>query len=326
MFLRIFDDPQEDDKLWSDGGLTFVDPDSKKKLGSNDAAWFCLKDGVPTPLIVVEGTFGTERGQFGDGQFNRFSHPLIPAKLGYIGVMLIPFKGESYSKSDGISGKDTEFASLKYAYLNKTMVKAALGICEKENGNYLFVDFYNLGLLKKLIIQKLKEQLGLENYLVDIIKEVKQIMEDYIDDYSEPRNKISKLYNKNGQIIGTFGYIFTQNYDALTTSSKRDGHGMLGKILTLPYIWPNEKMYTIFLRLDRDKINELKKRSGKEISFVFNNSAMTIVSRDDLEFDDKELQAKLIDIENANLFQERQNELIGKIRDGIESGVIKIIL
>lgn len=27
VFLRIFDDPQEDDKAWKEGGLTFVDPD-----------------------------------------------------------------------------------------------------------------------------------------------------------------------------------------------------------------------------------------------------------------------------------------------------------
>ena len=117
VFLRIFDDSQEDDKSWEDGGLTFVDPDSGKTLGSNDAGWYVLDDN-PEPLVIVEATFGTERGQFGDGQFNRFSHPLAVAKLGHVGVMLIPFQGESYSKQDGISGKDTEFASMKFAYLN----------------------------------------------------------------------------------------------------------------------------------------------------------------------------------------------------------------
>ena len=130
VFLRIFDDSQEDDKSWEKGGLTFVDPDSGKSLGSNDAGWYVLDD-KPEPLVIVEATFGTERGQFGDGQFNRFSHPLAVARLGYVGVMLIPFKGESYSKEGGISGKDTEFASMKYAYLSKTMTKTALGVSKK---------------------------------------------------------------------------------------------------------------------------------------------------------------------------------------------------
>ena len=37
---RIFDDPSEDDKLWEDGGIMFIDPDSTKPLGNNDGAWY----------------------------------------------------------------------------------------------------------------------------------------------------------------------------------------------------------------------------------------------------------------------------------------------
>ncbi len=324
IFLRIFDDSQEDDKSWEDGGLTFVDPDSGKTLGSNDAGWYVLDD-KPEPLVIVEATFGTERGQFGDGQFNRFSHPLAVAKLGHVGVMLIPFKGESYSKKDGISGKNTEFASMKYAYLNKTMTKTALGASEKEKGEYLMIDFYDLDSLKKLVVEKMKERFNLKNNAIVIIEEIKERMKNYSSDGKEPRSKIDTLYDSNKKKIEkSFGYIFTQNFEALTTSSKRDGHGLLGKILSLPYYWPKETFYPIFLRLDNDAIEKLKERQGKEISYIFKNSKINVVSRDQLEFDDKSLEIELKSIEGVNLFQNRKTELIKEIRNQLRLGKIRI--
>lgn len=325
VFLRIFDDSQEDDKSWNDGGLTFVDPDSGKTLGSNDAGWGILKGKKIKPLVIVEATFGTERGQFGDGQFNRFSHPLAVAKMGYIGIMLIPFKGESYSKKDGVVGSNTDFAAMKYAYLSKTIVKTALGVSEREKGEYLIIDFYDLHTLKKLIVEKAKEKFGLKNNLEDIIKEIKDKMTKYASDGQEPRSKIDSLFDSNGnKIPKTFGYIFTQNFVALTTSEKRDGHGLLGKILSLPYYWPNETFYPIFLRLDNAAIKKLKEKRGKEISFIFNNPKINVISRDQLEFDDKSLEKKLKDIEEINLFQNRKSELIKEIREQIKIGKIRI--
>ena len=325
VFLRIFDDPQEDDKLWNNGGLTFIDPDTQKTLGSNDAGWYVSNSNSLEPLVIVEATFGTERGQFGDGQFNRFSHPLAVAKIGYIGVMLIPFKGESYSKSDGIVGKNTSFASMKYAYLSKTIVKAALGVSTREKGEYLIIDFYDLFSLKKLVIEKVKQKFGFENNLKQTIDEIKKKMINYASNGIEPRSKIESLYHSSGKkIINSFGYIFTQNFEALTTSSKRDGHGLLGKILSLPYFWPNENMYAIFLRLDDSVIQKLKKRNGKEVSYIFNNPKMNVISRDQLEFSDKNLEKELIKIEGINLFQNRQSKIIKEIRDQLRTGKIKI--
>ena len=179
LFLRIFDDPSEDDKLWEDGGITFIDPDSNKPLGNNDAAWYTIEDDVPTPLVVVEATFGTERGQFGDGQLNRFSHSVAPAKLGHTAVMLIPFKGESYSKEGGIKGYETNFASLKYAHLQKIIVQAALTITKEESGEYLLIDFYDIELLKSLIIEKAKERLGSKSDASRISSSIQQKMKDY---------------------------------------------------------------------------------------------------------------------------------------------------
>lgn len=325
LFLRIFDDPSEDNKLWEDGGITFVDPESNKTLGNNDAAWYVTKDQKSIPLIVVEATFSTERGQFGDGQFNRFSHPLAPAKLGYIGIMLIPFKGESYSKINGISEKNTDFASLKYAHLNKNMVQAALGVSQKELGHYLIIDFYDIKLLKSLIIEKTKENFGLDSKLTSILLFIKNKMKNYSGNEIKIRNKIDKLYNNKGDIIPkSFGYIFTQNFLAFTSSSKRDGHGALGKILCLPYIYPNEEMYAIFLRLNSDEIKQLRKRTGKEISYIFKNPKIHVISLDKLQFSDKILKNKLIKIKDINLFQNRKTDLINSVRNKIKNGDILI--
>jgi len=71
--LRIFDESDEDAVLYDKGGLSFLDPNTQTELGSNDAGWFLNGN---EPLVIVEGTFGTERGQFGDGQLNRVSHSL----------------------------------------------------------------------------------------------------------------------------------------------------------------------------------------------------------------------------------------------------------
>lgn len=331
IFLRIFDDPNEDNMLWEEGGLTFKDPDTGRKLGSNDAAWYYISKGKPIPLIVVESTFGTERGQFGDGQFNRFSHPLAPAKLGYTGVMLIPFKGESYVKNDGIIGFNSEFASMKYAYVNKEMIKSALGVCKKEKGSYLIMDFYQLDILKELVKESIKQNLGLKNSLTQVIKKIKIMMQVCLESGQKKSNSIKKLkkitplFDYNGkEISNSFGIIFTHNFVSLSTSSKRDGHGLLGKTMSLYYIYPDEKMFSIFIRLDRQSIDELKRKKGKEVGYVFNNPNSIIISRDDLIFEDKKLEQKLEKIEEINMFKNRQTELIKQITTEIIRGKVRI--
>ncbi len=326
LFLRIFDDPSEDNRLWEAGGITFIDPDSNKPLGNNDAAWYTIEDGVPTPLVIVEATFGTERGQFGDGQLNRFSHPLAPAKLGHTAVMLVPFKGESYSKEGGIKGYETDFASLKHAYLDKKIVQVALKITQKESGEYLLIDFYDIELLKSLIIEKAKERLGSKSDASRISSSIQQRMKDYCGIDTTLRNKIETLYDIQGNLIPkAFGYIFTQNWEALTTSSKRDGHGMLGKIIALPQQYPKEKLYAIFLRLNSDEIMKLNQRKGKEVSYVFGNSNIfQVIPNDKLVFQDNNLKMELDGIQKTNLFKNRKNKLIGKIRDGIRNETILI--
>ena len=205
------------------------------------------------------------------------------------------------------------------------MVKAALGVCEREKGEYLIIDFYDLDILKKLIVEKVKEKFNLENNSGKIIKEIKEKMLNYVMGAPDLREKIDSLYNSSGKKIEeSFGYIFTDNFAALTDSSKRNGHGLLGKILYLPYYYPNERFYPIFLRLDNTTIEKLKERQGKEISYIFRNSKINVVSRDQLEFDDKSLETELKSIEEVNLFQNRKTALIKEIRNQLRLGKIRI--
>ena len=131
--LRIFDESTEDSKIFNDGGLTFLDPRSGNKYGSNDAAWTYQGK----PIAVIEGTFGTERGQFGDGQLNRFSHSVGVAVNGFLGITLIPFKGESYSKT-GIVCLNDPSIRIKYANIHKGFLLGAINVNEKEPGKTLY--------------------------------------------------------------------------------------------------------------------------------------------------------------------------------------------
>ena len=68
----------------------------------------------------------------------------------------------------------------------------------------------------------------------------------------------------------------------------------------------------------------VKKRKGKETSYIFKNSKINVVSRDQLEFDDKSLETELKSIEKINLFQNRKTELIKEIRNQLRLGKIRI--
>ena len=68
----------------------------------------------------------------------------------------------------------------------------------------------------------------------------------------------------------------------------------------------------------------MKERQGKEISYIFKNSKINVVSRDQLEFDDKSLETELKSIEGVNLFQNRKTELIKEIRNQLRLGKIRI--
>jgi hypothetical protein len=323
--LRVFDESTEDSKLFEQGGLTFKDPYVDLILGSNDAGW--ILNGKP--LVIVEGTFGTERGQFGDGQLNRFSHSAAVAMNGYVGVTLIPFNGESYSKS-GTKPKDIESSNIKikYAKIHKGFLTGALSISKKEKGYFLVMDAYDRNKLIELVVESVKERIKINNKFEEVVQDILIKMKSKIgkSNYGErSKQTINTLYNNKGEIISKKSRFYTQNYAALTTSEKRDGHGMLGKNLIEIFNCDEDLTYSIFIRLDKVEIEKLKLRKSKEFKYIFEHPKIKVISFDDLVFTDKELKDKVLNLRNINIFQERQNELIKTIQHGFNIGSIRIL-
>lgn len=322
--LRIFDESNEDSRLFEDGGLTFKDPYVDLKLGSNDAGWI-LDD---KPLVIVEGTFGTERGQFGDGQLNRFSHSAGVAMNGYIGVTFVPFRGESYSKS-GTKPKDivSNNIKLKYATIHKGFLTGAIKISEKEIGWFLVIDSYNKTQLKKIVIEAVKQKMNIKNELNLAIEEVLSNMRNSIGTkaYGENSNQIiSDLIDEKGNVLSKRARFYTQNYNALTTSEKRDGHGMLGKNLIEIYASDDVLSYSIFIRLRNNEIQKLKARNSKEFKYIFNHPKVAVRCFDNLVFTDEKLRSKLLNIIDTNMFQERQTLLLKEIQQAFNEGLIRV--
>lgn len=321
--LRIFDESNEDSILFEKGGLTFTYPNTNIKFGSNDAAWIYKNK----PLIVVEGTFGTERGQFGDGQLNRFSHSAGVAINGYTGLTILPFVGESYSKDGQKLFTNNDNIKIKYANLHKGFVLGAISITEKENGNFLICDVYNKELITDLIVEIFKKKIGLKNefekYKSVCIKKMQNQISGF--KYADSSNQfLKKVYNEKKKIVSNFSRYYTHNFAALTTSEKRDGHGLFGKNLIESYLCGKEKYYSIFIRLSKEDFINLKKRNQKEFSFLSKSKYINLKCFDDLIFSDDELKKKIINIRNINLFKNRQNELMKRIKNDFYNGKIRI--
>lgn len=322
--LRIFDESNEDAILYTDGGLSFIDPNNNYYLGSNDAGWFFLKDN--SPIVIVEGTFGTERGQFGDGQLNRVSHSLGVALNDFIGVTLVPYKGQSFVKD----GKRKDLLSKKINYqnglLHKGMVTLALNFSKNNAGKFLIIDPYDEGVLEDLVINSLLKKLGLKNELEKIIDNIVIKMKEYLGDSvygSRSSQTIEKLFNTDKKPINCKARIYTQNIEALTTSTKRDAHGLLGKNLIEIYS-SSKDIYSIFIRLNKKDVDLLKKRNSKEFQYLLNNKKVTIISIDDLFFEDNKTKKKLIDFQTNNLHQNSEKAFIKEIRGLFNSGKIMI--
>jgi len=325
IYLRIFDESKEDSLKWDEGGLTFKDPKLNLELGSNDAAWFYIEKNKSIPLVVVEGTFGTERGQFGDGQLNRFSHALGPAINGYVGVLLTPFKGESYVKVDG-KRKQFDY-KFQYAHLRKDIVKAALKINQIEEGKYFTIDTYEPEILKELVINSYLKKIDATNEYVRICDKIENKMKEYIGDKKRGSSNqlLSKVYNQKGTLLKNYtGRIFTHNIAALTTSEKRDGHGLLGKNLIETYLIDTDNLLCVFIRLNSKDITLLKKRTAKEFTYLLNNPIIKVVCFDDLIFKDSIIKNQLEKMKDENLLLNSQKSFIKQIKGLFENGEIQI--
>ncbi|MDD5660058.1 MAG: hypothetical protein PHR39_08645 [Actinomycetota bacterium] len=322
--LRIFDESDEDAKLWEDNGLSFTDPNTKQSLGSNDAGWF-IKN---TPIVIVEGTYGTERGQFGDGQLNRMSHSLGVALNGYVGVTLVPYKGQSFVKK-GVR-KDIKSQNINYqnAFLHKGMATTALTFSKHNKGKFLIIDPYDKDILKDLVINSVLDYYKKENNLTVCIEDNIKNIENYLGKSiygSRSKQTIQNLYDVDENLIKCRARFYTQNIAALTTSTKRDGHGLLGKNL-IELHSSTEQLFSIFVRLTQSDIATLTSKKSKEFQYLLNNPRIKIICFNDLVFTDDETKQKVQEFKNKNLHQTSEKKLIEDIQAAFNAGRIRINL
>jgi hypothetical protein len=313
--LRIFEESHEDSILFDKGGLTFTFPGTNIKFGSNDAGWCVGQE----PLVIVEGTYGTERGQFGDGQLNRFSHSTGVAINGYIGITLTPFYGESYATNGTTPIGLDESIKLKYAKIHKGFIKGAITVNKTESGKFLAIDIYDRDLIVNVVVEAFKEKLGLGNNLNNLIQRAIGKMEDEVRDfsYAERSNQFLKsLYGQDGKLLSSFSRMYTQNFDALTKSEKRDGHGLFGKNLVESYLSGDDNYYAIFIRMNAEDIANLTTRNQKEFTFLLKSKKINVRCLDDLIFSDPSLKERARKIKQVNLLHSKQTELIKELNLG----------
>ena len=130
------------------------------------------------------------------------------------------------------------------------------------------------------------------------------------------------MYGESGKVISKFSRYHSQNFAALTTSEKRDGHGLFGKCLIESYLCGEEKYHAIFIRLSKSEFGLLRERKQKEFTFIDNSPHINIHSFDDLVFEDTNLRQRIISIRNSNLFQNREGELFKTLQDSFNQGQV----
>lgn len=325
LILRVFDESNEDQKHWTKGGLTFGPLSCF--YGSNDTGWFLKKPYIVenkkisdfTPVIIVEGSYGTETGNIGSAQYARFSHALGAVMEGFIGVYFVPFQS-TYRKSDG---------SETTAYVRYNMLYAALNASEMEKGEYLFIDAHNRKLMEeflRILDEGNKEKIKAE------IEKIKKIMKEFADKHSSAgrmrylysNSKVGKLLMFNVVAYSNYNYRTKTRYKA---GSFRNGHTIIGDAL-LNYYWHKKPFELTLARFTHDDCKKLDTYKKKEWLLLRTFPNFTVITLDDLEFNDSGLKKELYDfLDELPLLGEKlikKNVLRKKIFEGFKYGTIKI--
>jgi len=323
--LRIFDESNEDQKHWTKGGLTFGPEDCL--YGSNDAGWFLKKPYIInnrkisdfTPVLIVEGSYGTETGNTGSAQYARFSHALGAVRDGFIGVYFIPFES-TYRKADG---------SETTAYLRYDMIYAALNTSEAEKGEYLFIDAYDTKLMEEFLII-LDE--GNNEKINEMIIRIKKIMRSFADKHSAAEDRkylytsdrTGKLLMFNVVSFSAFNFRTNTKYKA---GRFRNGHTIAGDAL-INYYWHKKPCDLILARFTHEDCKKLDSFKKKEWLLLRTFEGIRIITLDDLEFREdnlkKELYGFLDELPLLGKALLKKNKLANKIFEGFRNGTIKI--
>ena len=325
LIIRCFSESHYDQLHWTEGGLTFG---SKNCLyGSNDVGFFYNKPYFKnkkkvydkTPALIIEGTYGTRKGNTGSAQHARFSHSLGVAIEGFVGIYFIPFES-IYRKANGKQQK---------AYVRYDMLQAAINVSNLEKGQYLFVDANN----ESLMIDILKAFDSEDEQKINlIIIKVKKIMQDFID--ANWPKKLPLLFNNKriGKLlmfnVVNFSNINFRTKEKYKSGRFRNGHTILGTVLTLSYLFSDKPLDLILPRFTNEDCKLLDSFQKKEWLLLRAQKNINIVTLDDLEFKNSLLKNELYSfldtlplLGNALL---KKNRLAKEIKLGFTNKEIKI--
>jgi len=322
--LRVFDESHEDHKQWKKGGLRFG------IYGSNDGAWYLdepWKDPITgeicdkKPVIVVEGSYGTERGNIGSAQYARFHHALGAVIRGLVGVYFIP-KYSLYYRNN-VEHKASWRLDLVYGCLGASEIHSP--------GQYLLIDAYNPDLLMELV-----RAFGFEDEekQQSIIAYIKREMKDYAEKIyfktyhtTDPQAAFRDRRRNYAYNDIRIGKILKHNVKAFTDPRYRNGHIIVGEALILRY-WAKKEVDLIFPRFTAEDCKMLDKREQKEWKLLRSRDDIRIITFDDLIFEDNFLKQEIIKIRNKTPLLGKtlikMNALIKKMKKQFANGKLKV--
>lgn len=338
--LRVFDESNDDQRPWLDGGLTFSH--DGLVYGSNDGAWYKERNWVvngqkvasATPVVVVEGSYGTERGNVGSAQYARFSHALGAVLNGLVGVYFMP-KISEYHRNDG---------SVTTAKWRLDLVYGCLGASEIEAGEYLMVDAYDKQRLKDLVMAFGGDDESQQELMVRVTK--KEMVEhadslfrktfrcDSVDlDHciDSPRRSYAYCGKTIGKIL-MFNVVSFTNFNFRTQKKYkagryRNGHTIVGDALIHRY-WFRRPVDMIFPRFTLDDCRELDKLDQKEWNILRLRDDVNIVTLDDLVFDNRHLEGELREfLDVLPLLRDnlrKKNGLLTQLKSGFRDGTVTV--
>ncbi len=313
--LRIFvQSSSEDQKMFSDGGLTFGV--NKVPYGSCDACWYVnepfvdIYDGKKLsirPTIVLEGTDALNRKSSGNAQYQRFHHALGAVRNGVVGVYYLR-KGSCKLRED--------------------LYGMAYNASKTEKGTYLIID--DLAVVKKLL-QLHSSPDRFTGYLNEYLEQMKSIFDQMFQRVYGGSWK--KFADKRSTIVMD-DYIIKyagRNTRNFTDGSQRAGHIAVGEMYLSKYYFIDKKMYYLFPRMTLDDLKSLdhSKRTDKEWYLLRNEPRVEIKTVDDIGGLDSTTKQKLLSIKNEPLLGGEPprifNACIQVIRAGLINGTFKIL-
>lgn len=307
--LRIFTEgSNEDQKLFSDGGLTFGY--KNVSYGSCDAVWYIDEewtDGFDNkkinfkPVIALEGTDALNRKSSGNAQYQRFHHALGAVKNGVIGIYYLK-KGSDKIQED--------------------LFGMAYFASKKEKGTYLIIQDLNI---VKEILDVYDDKEKLNKYLSDYLEKTYKIFKDqfekkYKGDWAKFAEHRSTIVKKD-YVIKYAGRM-KRNF---TDGSQRAGHIAVGEMYLTKYYFFDKKIYYLFLKTTREDVEYLDKHKSddKEWYLLRHESNVEIKTIDDILGLEDNLKKKLIQIKDEPIKGATKliyNRCKNIIEDGLKSG------